>query len=645
MIRACTSLLLSAVLLNAQTTASQVPRIGRSSGARWYEQGGNPWAPKPVTQVSFANSSRIYDLIRAGNLYLSLRDAIALALENNLDIEFQRFTPAIAGSDVLRAKGGGTLRGPALTILEPPAGLGGPISALLNTVTAVANTVPVSSSIATNITDLAAIVPTETAVAVAPLTAFSLGSAIPLFDPFIASQFNATHTSTPQTSIFLTGTNVLVTRTLSDTTTFTQAFSTGTLVTANFTDTNQAVNSIRSTFSPYTNAALSLTVTQPLLRGFGISVNRRFIRIANNDVRMSDLVFRQQVIDTVAGIIRLYWDLVSLTQDVGVKQQSLALAQKLYDDNALQVKQGTMAPIELVRAQALVAASRQDLANAQGFAREQELIMKNVLTRRGTADPVIRDARIVPTTPIPEPGAGALPPLEELLETAFRNRPDLGQAAIQIDNAQISLEGSRNALLPDIAIFGTMSNNGLAGQINPLNPAQPGSPFFSPANPTFVGGIGTVLSQIFRRNFPNYGGGILLTLPIRNRIAQADYARDEIELRRSQIRQQQLVNQVRLEVEDATIALERTRAAYEAAVQAAELQQQSLEAEQLKFSVGLSTTFLVSQYQTFVAQARSTEVAARGAYAKARTALERALGQTIENNGITIDEAYAGRVK
>jgi len=644
MIRACTSLFLCAVILNAQTTASQVPRIGTSSGARWYEQGGNPWQPKPVSQVPFTNSPRIYDLIRAGNLYLSLSDAIALALENNLDIEFQRFTLPSAGADVLRTSAGGTPRGLTLTVLEPPPGIGGPLSPLLNTSLTVTTAVPVPSSIATNINDLAATVTTETAVAVAPQLLFSPGTPVPLLDPLLTSQFNATHTSTPQTNAFITGTNVLVTRTLADTTTVTKNFTTGAAITANFTDTNLNTNSIRDTFNPSSNAALSLTVTQPLLRGFGIALNRRFMRIANNDVRMSDLVFRQQVMDTVAGVILLYWDLVSLVNDVSVKQQSLALAEQLYENNALQVKQGTMAPIDLVQAQALVAASREDLANSQGFAREQELILKTFLTRRGTAEPVIRDAHIIPTTPVPEPTGAALPQVEELIRTAFRNRPDLAQAALQIDNANLAIEGSRNALLPDISVFATIQNSGLAGLPNPLNVATPGSPFFSPPNPAFIGGIGSVLSQIFRSSFATYGGGVILNVPFRNRIAQADYVRDMLELRRSEVRRQQLENQVRLQVEDAVIALERTRAAYEAAVQAAALQQQSLEAEQLKYSVGLSTTFLVSQYQTFVAQSRSTEVAARGAYAKARTTLERVLGETIENNGISIAEAYTGRV-
>ena len=624
-------------------TGSEAPRVGGVTGPRWYTSWSNPWAPKTVSGVSFQNSNRIESLMRAGNLYLSLEDAIALALENNLDIEIQRFGPSIAGSDVLRAKGGGTLRGVSLSVGEPPAGLGGPISPLLTSATP--TTLPTSStSIPVNVTDLAAIARSVSDLSIVSPAAFSLGSPIPAYDPVVNFSLNALHQSTPQTNTIVSGTNVLVVQSVANNEGFVQAFSPGTLVNLTYNSTYETTNSLRSLINPYTSGLLSLTVTQPLLRGFGMAVNRRFIRIAKNDVQISDLVFRQQVIDTVAGVVRLYFDFVSLVEDANVKRDALATAQKLYDQDVLQVRQGILAPIDLVQAQAAVAARRQDLINSEGFVREQETILKNVLTRRGTADPAVRAAHIIATTPIPVPGAATVQPLEDLIETAMRYRPDVATADLQMVNARITLEGSRNELLPDVSLVGTFQSGGLAGMLNQSALAPPGSPFFSVVSPALLGAYGTMLSQIFRRNFPTYGIGVQLSLPVRNRVAQADYARDMLQYRQAQASRQQFVNQVRMEVEVSATALERTRAAYEAAVEARKLQEQSLAAEQEKYAVGLSTTYLIIQYQTFAQQASSTEVAARAAYAKARVDLERAIGMILPEYGISIDEAFRGVV-
>ncbi len=612
---------------SAQTLPSDAP------GVRQLERWGSPYSPKPAPPVRFQNSNRIDSLMRGGNLYLSLQDAIALTLENNLDIEFMRFGPATAETDVLRAKGGGTLRGLPLVLNEPPAGIGGPQSPLLTSTTPGFAT----GSVAVNVSDLAAITQTQTDLTIAAPS--SAGSPVPAYDPALLTQLSLQQQSTPQPTTFITGTDLLSGSFFTGSTGLVQGFSTGAAISASFNATSQNTNSLHTALNPYTNSTLGLTITQPLLRGFGAAMNRRFIRIAKNNESASDLVFRQQALDTVWGAILLYYDLVSLNEDVRVKQQTLALAEKLYEDNKQQVEQGTLAPIELVRAQAQIAASRQDLANSDGYAREQELILKTVLTRRGTADPAVREAHIITTDTIPVPAVEPVQPIQDLVAAAFQKRPDWAQTQIQIDNSKISLEGSRNELRPELDLVGMFQNTGLAGQANPLAAALGFT-----TSPAYIGGLGTTLAQIFRRNYPTYGVGLTLNLPLRNRVAQADVARDEIQLRQSQVRQQQFQNLVRLQVEDALIAIQRSRAAYEAAVQTRILQEQSLAAEQEKFGVGLSTTFLIIQYESALAQARSTEVAARGAYAKARVTLEHAIGMTLENNGVSIDDVYRGRV-
>jgi len=596
-----------------------------------------PYRAKPVPLVDFKNSSRIDGLLRGGNLYLSLADAIALALENNLDVELQRLGPGIADSDLLRAQGGGAIRGIALTVGLPPSGLGGPSSPLLNTGP---QTVGTSGSVPTNLSNLGALTAGQSNLSINGGASFANGPAIPSFDPTVTAQLNWQHQSTPQSSSFVTGTSSLVAGMTTRNAAISEGFGPGTQVSLSFLNSSQTTNSVRATFSPYSSSSLGFNLTQPLLRGFGTNLNRRYIRIARIDRKVTDLVFRQQVIETVTAVIRLYYDLVALMEDVRVREQAVALAEKLSQDNQRQVEAGTLAPIELVRARAQIAASRQDLANSRGFAREQELVLKTVIARRGTADPAIRAAHVIPTDPIPAPGDAEVRPVQDLISEAFQNRPDLQAAALQITTAQISLEGSRNQLRPELDFVAVLQNNGLAGQINRLSTTA----LLAPPSADFLGGFGAALAQVLRRNFPTYGAGLQLTLPLRNRVAQADVARDELQYRQFQIRRQQLENQVRLEVEDALISIERSRAAYEAAVQTRTLQEQSLEAEQKRYGVGLSTTFLVIQYQNLVAQARSTEAAARGAYAKARAALDRAIGATLVAHDVSIDQAYQGRL-
>lgn len=608
----------------------------------WYSRFDIPYLPDHVRAPSFTNSSRLASLLRGGKLYLSLDDAIALAIENNLDVELQRYSYPTADSDLLRARGGGAIRGLPLLVDLLPQGVGGPQSPLLN--------IPASGTIAsttlsTTLIELAAIVPTQSSPSITTGTP-SAGPPLPQYDPAITAAVSAQHSSSPEADSLTAGVPVYTTSMTSGNIGLTQGFSTGTSINAGFNALTQSSNATNATYNPYVSSSLGITVTQPLLRGFGIGVNRRYIRIAKNNQKASDQLFRQQAIETVTGIIQLYYDLVSLLDDVGVKQETLATAQKLYQDNQAKVEQGTLAPIELVRAQAQVAAARQDLANSDGFARQQELIVKSVLSRNGTADPLLREARVVPTTPIEVTPAEDTTPPQDYINQAFANRPELAGGRLQIENTQIAIQGTRNEMLPDLNLIGTVQNGGFAGSANTLNPAVVGAGITtSPVDPALLGGFGSSLEQILAHNYPTYAVGIQLNLPLRNRIAEADYIRDETQLRQSQVLLQRLQNQVRLEVEGAIIAMSRTRAAYEAAVEARKLQEQSLEIENEKFENGLSTTFLVLQYQSYVAQARSTEVAARGAFVKARTALERATGRTLEIHNITFDEAQSGNVK
>ena len=595
-----------------------------------------PYEAKPVAPVNLQNSQRIFDLIRAGQLYLSLADAIALALENSLDIDLERYLPRIAQTDIGRAKGGGLLRGLSLLVDEPPPGIGGPNGPLLTSLTASPTPAPLVN---TNLSDVALITQQQNDLSVTGAIPLSTGPAIPQYDPAISGLLNWAHQSTPEFSPVLTGgSNFLVSNSFNGNVGWTQGFSPGTQLSVTFDNTRLTSNATRYTYNPILSSTLGFTITQPLLRGFGIELNRRYIHIAKNNQKIADLVFRQQVIDTVAGIARLYTDLVSLNEDLKVKREALRLAERLYEDNKNKVDQGTLAPIEVTRAQAQVAATQQALVLAEGLVEQQELIVKTAITRGGLANPSIRAARIVVTDTVPAPETGPVPSVEDLTGEALRTRPDLAQAGIQVENSQISLKGSLNALRPQLDVVGTVQNGGLSGDVNPAAAA------LTPGATLYPGGYGTALGQVFKNNFPTYGVGLQLTLPVRNRVAQADAVRDELQVRQTQVRRQQFEDQVRLEVADAYVAMQQARAAYEAAVQSRVLQEQSVEVEQATFDVGLATNYLVIQYQTFLAQARSTEVAARGAYAKAKVALDRATASTLDANHVSIQEAENGHV-
>ncbi len=586
---------------------------------------------RPVPAVDLTNSPRIRQLLRAGNIYLSLSDAIALGLENNLDIELQRYDPPMADSELLRAKGGGLLRGLIYTLAEAPVGVGGPASPL---VTNAAEPNIQTGAVPTNPSELGVLVEPQDNLLMQETTALSNGSPIPLFDPALVYQLNWTHQTTPETNPGITGANALATNTTLFNGGYVQGFGPGTQLNVTYNNSRETLNSINSFYSPFTTSNFGFTVTQPLLRGFGLAVNRRFIRIAKTEKKIADLLLQQQLIATVYGVVRLYTDLVALYEDVKVEEETLSSAEKLYSDTKARVDEGTQAPIELTRANAQVYAIRQDVINARGLLEEQEAIVKNVITRRTSDDLDVLTARIIPTDSIDVPEKDDVRPIQDLLAQAFATRPDLKQAGLQVDISQISLEGSRNNLLPEIDLVGVAQNNALAGQTNPL---------VSTVDPTFIGGYGSALEQLVTRKYPTYGIGLNFNLPIRNRIAQADLARDEIQVRRTQIRVEQLRKQAQLEVEDALVAMRRARSSYEAALQSQALQQESLEAEQARFDVGASTSFFIVQYQSYLAQARSTVVVAKSSYLKARAALERSVGSILEDNHVIVADAMRGR--
>jgi outer membrane protein TolC len=584
-----------------------------------------PYRAKEVAPINVSNTNRLEQLLRAGNLYLSLQDTIALALENNLDIAIQRYNPMIAEANLLQAMAGGFARGVSTNVTA------GPSSATVNA----AGTVPGATATSASQTS------TATLSAVGGSVLQSSGPSIPSLDPVLTGGLSWAHQTTPQSNTFLTGTTSLITR--QDVSNFgiQKGFLTGTTVGLGLNNSRSTSNNPRNDINPLTNASLNLQITQRLLQGFGPSINSRQIHIARNNREVSDLTFKLQVETTVAAITSLYWNLVALNEQVKVAQEAITAAQRLYDDNRRQVEVGTMAPIEVTRAEAQIAAGEQQMTLARMQVLQQETILKTALSRTGVASPSLQDAHVIPTDVIRIPDVEPISPIQDLMAMGISSRPELAQSRIQIQNQLLTIKGSKNALLPSLDAFLTTTNGALAGVQTTFAP-PPGS--IRNNNPFFIGGYGTVLSQLFSRNFPTYAAGFNLNIPIRNRAAQAQVTNDQLALRQQQLGLQRLENQVRVDVQNALIGLTQARAQYQSATKQRVLMAQTLDAEQKKLALGASTIYNVIQDQQALTLAESNEVTARANYARARVELDRATGQILMSNNISLDEAFRGVV-
>jgi outer membrane protein len=554
--------------------------------------------------------SRLAPLVRDGQVRLSLDEAIALALEQNLDVQLQRVGPALADTDVTRTLSGAFARGVPLAVREGPKSIGGTGSDLL---APVLGTGP------------------ETNLSIgSPSTA---GPLPPALDSVVSGRLARTHTTAPQLNSFQVGTTSLVGDTSLWNAAWQKGFLTGGALSVTVENSHQSVNHPRYDLNPFYTTAFGVTFTQPLLRGFGPALNSRFIRIARNSRQQADLVFQQQVVSTTASVIRLYWDLVSLTEDVRVRRQALDRAEKLLRDNQEQVDVGTRAPIEVVRARAEVARAERDLIVADSLRRQQGTVLMDYLSLETVSDAALAGITIVPTDSLRVDHREPMPSTAELAERALKDRPDIAQAQVQIESSRTALIGSRNARLPSLDLVASARTNGLAGDLNALT--LPGAGPHT-TDPALVGAYGTALSQLYQRDSPDYGVALQVVIPIRNRAADADYARDTLAVRQQELRLLQLKKQVYVEIENARIALEQARATLDATGRERDFQEQALAAEEEKLAVGASTTFVVIQYQRDLAQARSAEVAARAGYLKAKVALHRASGTLLQDYGIVM---------
>jgi len=575
-----------------------------------------PYSPIKIAAPGLTNSPRIDQLIHDGKLEVGLQDAVELALENSMDIVVQRYNPWLADTSILRTQAGGF-------------GFGTPGAAF-------------ASSTASN-----------------PLINY---------DPLVTSTISYDDRNVPVNNPLTSGTGTgllaltaLVLHTSVYNFQYSQGFQTGTTFFTAWDNTRNSSSSAANLFNPSVTSTIFVGFQQQLLNGFGRSVNTRNIRIAKNNRKIADWAFSQQAITTVTNTIIAYWELVFSRENVQVQQQAVTVAEKLYNDNKKQLEIGTMAPLDVTRAESELATDRQNLIFAQTVSLQNQQILKNAITKNPLAPNVV-NVEIIPTDPPTRPEAIEAPSFEEAAKEAFAKRPELQEEALNLLNGEIDLKATRNALLPTAALSAQYSSVGLAGnQRSFTSTTVAGAPvvdatgkpipgFFLPATqvtpgPMSQAGFGDAMSTVFHNQFPDYQVSLNVQIPIRNRSAQADNQRAILTQRQLEATLQQLKNAALLDVRNSYIALTQDRAQVDAASKARELQQQTFDAEQKKYQLGASTVYQVILTQRDLINAQGTELRALANLVEAKANYERAVGRTLEVNRVTIADAKTGEVE
>ncbi len=595
--------------------------------ATWFGNPINIYRPTSIPKASFNNSVRLADLMKDGKIYLSLSDALALAIENNYDIAIARYDLDIADTDILRARAG------APNLLGAPSGvlmgtLGGSTSTL-STGGGPGGTTVGSGGAGSGTSGLL-------------LNTNGAGPVPQTLDPTLTGMIELQRQESPAESIFEPRAS---TNTNQYNFTYNQGFVTGTALQVGFNNQRLTTNNTFYDFSPLFSSSFQATVTQQLLQGAGTWVNKRFMYQALNDRRITDSSFRQQILYTVNQVETIYWGLVQAYEDVQAKERALEQSQQLLSDNKKQLEIGTMAPLDVVNAESTVATDEQSLISAQTALNYQQQIIKQAITRN-LNDPQLSAAPVIPTDrvslePLPEESQ----PVEALVQEAFQQRPELEQAVLTLRNDEITLKGARNALLPQLNVYGFYGGYGVGGSQSPdcynflASPPGPCAPGLYPTV-----GYGATLNQLVNSSSPNKGAGFNLTINLRNREAQSEQERSLMEYRQAELRLEQLHTQIRMYVVNAMYALTNDRAQVKAATAARDYSQQSLEAEEKKLHLGASTTANVLQQQRSLAKAEDDLIAARAGYAKDRAGLYQTLASTLQHYDINLTEAAAGTV-
>jgi len=589
----------------------------------------NPFSaylPNEVPEPGLTNSPLLGQLIRDDKLYLSLKDAIRLALENNLDLAIARYNLPIANTDILRTRAGGVFRGVNAGVVQgtPGGGVGGfgagaPGGGAGGTTGGAGGAGAGASGLVQS--------------------TLGVGTPVASYDPAITASVGAEHQTSPQTNKQIYGVSSLQLNTGQINVGYSQAFATGTSFSVQFNNNSQTNNSPFYNLSPTLTSMYQFSFQQQLLAGFGFGPNLRYLRIANNNKKISEIAFKDQVIVTVTQIENIYWDLVNAYEQAQVSEQSLAFAQQSLDTAKKQLQLDSIPEMDVMRAEAEVSRRDQDLTVARTTLQLQELLIKNALTRR-LDDPVLEAMPVVPTDRLESTHPAASQAVQDLIAQALQDRTELAESDIDLVNRQISRKAVTNALLPSLSLVGFYGGSGLAGPLNPAyNPVLAGPPDMSlPTN--FAGALGNA----FNNSSPDYYIGLNLNIPIRNRVAKADQYRSELEYRQAELRREQLKKQIRIEVRNGQYALEQSRARVESARKARDLAERTFEITRKEQDLGAGSSYQTMTAQRDLSVAELDLVTARTIYEKAQVELDRATGATLERNGVLIQDAITGTI-
>ena len=579
----------------------------------------NAYSPETVPEPTLANSPRLLELIRDGKLYLSLKDAIDLALENNLDLAIARYNLPIADTDLLRTQAGGFFRGVNTGVVQgtPGGGVGG-----------FGTGAPGAGGTSGGAGGAGA--------GASGLVQSTLGAGTPVssYDPAVTVSVGSEHQTTPLANLQIYGVPSLQLNTGQATFGYVQAFATGTSISFQFSNSRQSTNSPFLFLSPATSGMFRFTIQQEILAGFGFGPNLRYLRIARNNKKISDIAFKDQVIATVTQIENIYWDLVSAYEQTQVNEQSSAFAQQTLENARKQLKLESIPEIDVMRAEAELSRRDQDLTVARTSLQLQETLMKNAVTKN-LSDPLLEAMPVIPTDRMQPNQVQAASEIQELIAQALQHRPELAETDVDLLNRQISRKAARNALLPSLSLVGFYGGSGLAG---PLNPLCQGCTSSVPVD--FAGALGNT----FNNSSPDYYIGLNLNIPIRNRVAKADQYRSELEYRQAELRREQLKKQVRIEVRNAQYALEQTGARVDAARKARDLAQRTFDITKKEQELGAGSSYQTLTSQRDLSLAELDLVGAMTSHEKAKVELDRATGATLEHNGIQIQDALNGTV-
>jgi len=586
----------------------------------------NAYMPDSVSEPVLANSPRLDQLVRDGKMYLSLKDAINLALEDNLDLAIARYNLPIANTDILRTQAGGSFRGVNTGVVQgtPGGGVGGfgtgaPGAGAGGTTGGAGGAGAGASGLVQS--------------------TLGTGTAVSSYDPFINVNGGDEHQTSPVANQQIYGVPSLQLNTGQVNALFTQAFATGTSINFSFSNSRQATNSPYFNLSPTLSSTFRFQIQQELLAGFGFGPNLRYLRIAKNNKKISDIAFKDQVIATVTQIENIYWDLVSAYEQTRVNEQSFTFAQQTLDNAKKQLQLQSVPAMDVMRAEAEVSKRDQELTVARTSLQLQETLMKNAVTK-SLDDPLLEAMPVIPTDQMQTVSIETAQPIQDLITSAQHNRPELAESDIDLVNRQISRRAARNALLPSLSLVGFYGGSGLAGPLNPIYDTAKLGPNASNVPTDFAG----ALQSAFNNSSPDYYVGLNLSIPIRNRVAKADQYRSELEYRQAELRMEQLKKQVRIEVRNAQYALDQTGARVQAARKARDLAQRTFEITRKEQELGAGSSYQTLSAQRDLALAELDLVGAMTTYEKAKVELDRATGTTLEHNGILIQDAISGVV-